>query len=384
MAVTEPIVIVGGGALGSSIAMFLMQIDPSRKVVVIEKDPTYTTASSALSTSSLRQQFSTPVSIALSQFGYQFMSSNAEIASQVSLTPRGYLFLSQARREAELRERTALARAHGAKIREYDGADLARAFPWMQSDDLTYAAQGLEGEGWFDGYSLMQLYRTSARKAGAVYRQAEVVDLDALGDRVTAVVLKDGTRVAASQVVNAAGPWAGKLAALLGLEIPVKARRRTAFMVSCPQKFQDFPILMDITGIYVRPEQGDFILNLSPDPEDDHDDLPLDPDFSIFDEKMWPVLAERIPAFEALRVERAWAGYYEYNTFDQNGLVGRFGYENFYLATGFSGHGLMHSAGVGRGVAELLTRDKYQSIDLTSLSPDRFIQNKPIVEKGVY
>lgn len=384
---SDPIVIVGGAALGASVAMFLKRIDPDQPVIVIERDPTYAIASSALSTSSLRQQFSTPVSIELSRFGYEFMNSDPEIASQVSFVKRGYLFLSGPNREAELRERSALARQYGAQIREYGQSELAKTFPWLKTDDLSYAAQGESGEGWFDGYCLMQYYRASARKAGVVFMHGDVVGFDTSAERVTHVWLNDGVKLAASKVVNAAGPWSGDLAKLLGLAIPVKARRRSAFLVSCPQKVttdDTFPVLMDISGVYVRPEHGDYILNASPSPEDDLDNLPLDPDFSIFEEKMWPVLAERIPVFEALRVERAWAGYYEYNTFDQNGLVGQFGLENFFLSTGFSGHGLMHSAGVGRGAAELLLHGKFSSIDLGSLSPDRLAADRPIVEKGVY
>jgi FAD-dependent oxidoreductase domain-containing protein 1 len=120
-------------------------------------------------------------------------------------------------------------------------------------------------------------------------------------------------------------------------------------------------------------------------PEDrDADDLPLDPDFTLFEDTAWPTLAERIPAFEALRVERTWAGYYEFNTVDHNGLVGQVGPDNFYLATGFSGHGLMHSAGVGRGMAELLTHGGFRSIDLNPLSPRRLETGEHIVEDAVY
>uniref|UniRef100_UPI0035CA6D0A FAD-dependent oxidoreductase n=1 Tax=uncultured Caballeronia sp. TaxID=1827198 RepID=UPI0035CA6D0A len=121
---TKPVVIIGGGAIGSSIAVFLSSLDPARRVIVIERDPTYVRASSALSTSSLRQQFSTPVNIQLSQFGYQFMSESAETTSYVSLMPRGYLFLAQAHQEAELRDRTKIARSYGAKLREYDPIEL--------------------------------------------------------------------------------------------------------------------------------------------------------------------------------------------------------------------------------------------------------------------
>jgi len=134
----------------------------------------------------------------------------------------------------------------------------------------------------------------------------------------------------------------------------------------------NIPILVDKSGIYLRPEQNHFLCLVSPKPEDDGDDLILESNFAEFEEVMWPTLAERIPAFEALRVERAWAGYSEYNTIDQNGIVGRIGLENSFIAAGFSGHGLMHSPGIGRGMAELSPRGAYLSLDLSALSFSRF------------
>jgi glycine/D-amino acid oxidase-like deaminating enzyme len=164
----------------------------------------------------------------------------------------------------------------------------------------------------------------------------------------------------------------------------VLPRRRTPFLLSCPTPLPDFPILVDTSGVYVRPEGPHFVAVVSPSADADPDEPPLDPDFGLFEDTIWPVLAERIPAFEALRVERAWAGYYEYNTADQNGLVGQVGPDNFHVATGFSGHGLMHSAGVGRGMAELLTHGAYQTLDLSPLSPERLKTGALIVEDAIY
>ncbi len=384
MPVTKPIVIVGGGALGASTAYFLSQLDPKLPVVVIERDPTYATASSALSSSSLRQQFSTGVNIELSRFGYEFMASSPEISRQVALTPRGYLFLGQAHQEHSLRRRTELARSCGVKVLEYVPEELKRKYPWMNVEDLSYAAEGAAGEGWFDGYSLMRLYRSRAQDGGVSFIKAEVSDFVVKDDRITSVVFSNRHSIEPDRVVNAAGPWSGKLAAKLGIGLPVHAKRRCTFLVSCPTPIPNFPILIDCSGVYARPEQNHFILNASPPAQEDLDDLPLDPDFSIFEDRMWPALAARIPAFELLRVKRAWAGYYEFNTADHNGLVGQYGPENHFLVTGFSGHGLMHSPGVGRGMAELLAYGGYRNLDLAALSPGRLQTGTLIVEEAVY
>ena len=381
--------IIGGGGVGSATACFLSQIaGQSERITVIERDPTYQSASSSLSASSIRQQFSTPVNVQLSQFGWEFMRGCVDEAGvpggAVGLNERGYLFLGQSHQTGLLRERADANRALGVAITEFDPAELAARYPWLNTSDITYAAMGAAGEGWFDGYMLQQLYRSRARARGVQYVKGDAVKLHAKGHRVVAVELSDGSRIEADRFLNAGGPWSAEVARTIGVEIPVRARRRTIFVVSCPTAIKQFPILIDASGVFVRPEQHHFLVSVVPPADRDPDDLPLDPDFSLFEQMAWPTLAERIPAFEALRVERAWAGYYEFNTVDHNGLVGQMGPDNLYLATGFSGHGLMHSAGVGRGMAELLSYGEYRTLDLSPLSPHRLETGAHIVEDAVY
>jgi glycine/D-amino acid oxidase-like deaminating enzyme len=311
-------------------------------------------------------------------------SDDGRPGSAVGLATSGYLFLGREDQKATLSDRTRRAQALGAPIAEISPAELAARYPWLNGADLAYASIGTGGEGWFDGYMLQQLYRTRARAGGVRYVHGAVTGFETRGNRILSVRLNDGSSIAADQVVNAAGAWSAAVAEHVGVSLPVRARRRSLFVVSCPGELPGFPVLIDTSGIFVRPEQHHFLCALSPRAEDDHDDLPLDPDFALFDDYIWPTLAERIPVFEALRVERAWAGYYEFNTVDHNGLVGRAGPQNFFVATGFSGHGLMHSAGIGRGMAELLTHGGYRSLDLSPLSPERLVTGRLIVEDAVY
>jgi glycine/D-amino acid oxidase-like deaminating enzyme len=385
---SQTTVIVGGGAMGSAIASFLAaESGTGEGIVVIERDPTYARASSALSCSSIRQQFSTPLNIRLSQFGWDHMkacSAGGVPGAGVGLQPRGYLFLGRAEQAAALRARTALARSLGVAVHELSGADLASAYPWMQTQDIGYAALGAGGEGWFDGYMLLQAYRARARAAGVRYLKGEVLGFRERDSRLVSAQLDSGWAVDGDRFVDAAGPWSAEVARKVGVELPVRPRRRTPFLLSCPTPLAGFPILVDASGVYVRPEGPHFVAVVSPAADADPDEPPLDPEFGLFEETIWPTLAERIPAFEALRVERAWAGYYEYNTADRNGLVGQVGPDNFYVATGFSGHGLMHSAGVGRGMAELLDQGAYQTLDLSPLSPARLQSGALIVEDAIY
>ncbi|WP_186267451.1 NAD(P)/FAD-dependent oxidoreductase [Burkholderia gladioli] len=385
------IVIIGGGVIGSAVAYFLRAADPSVAVTVIERDPTYARSSSALSAASIRQQFSTPLSIRMSLFGIAFLRELGERLAidgarpSIDLHEGGYLFLATPAGEATLRENHALQLAEGAQIRYLEREALAAGFPWLNVEDLAAGCYGERGEGWFDGYGLVQALRKKAQSLGARYLPSEAVDLVREGRRITHVVSADGERHACDTVVNAAGAWARRIAGLAGVEIPVFARRRSIFNVSSPARLERCPLLIDPSGVYFRPEGRTYLCGTSPAPDRDPDDLPLDEvDHALFDEVIWPTLAHRVPGFEALRVENCWSGYYEYNVFDHNAIIGYHPeVENCIFANGFSGHGLQQGPATGRGVSELILHGRYTTLDLSELDWTRVLENRPIVEKNV-
>ncbi|PRG96655.1 NAD(P)/FAD-dependent oxidoreductase [Burkholderia gladioli] len=385
------IVIIGGGVIGSAVAYFLRAADPSVAVTVIERDPTYARSSSALSAASIRQQFSTPLSIRMSLFGIEFLRELGERLAidgarpSIDLHEGGYLFLATPAGEATLRENHALQLAEGAQIRYLEREALAAGFPWLNVEDLAAGCYGERGEGWFDGYGLVQALRKKAQSLGARYLASEAVDLVREGRRITHVVTADGERHACDTVVNAAGAWARRIAELAGVEIPVFARRRSIFNVSSPARLERCPLLIDPSGVYFRPEGRTYLCGTSPAPDRDPDDLPLDEvDHALFDEVIWPTLAHRVPGFEALRVENCWSGYYEYNVFDHNAIIGYHPeVENCIFANGFSGHGLQQGPATGRGVSELILHGRYTTLDLSELDWTRVLENRPIVEKNV-
>lgn len=388
----QDVVVIGGGAVGSAIACFLLG-DPGFKgsVRVIERDPAYTGASSALSASSIRQQFSTAVNVELSKFGIEFLRQAGKFLAiggecpDVGLKEQGYLFLASSAGAAVLEQNHRLQASLGCDTVLLDPDALRGRFPWLSTQDIALGSLGLSGEGWFDGYSLLQALRGKARSLGAAYVDAEATAFDCSGSLISAVRLRDGSTLACDIVVNAAGPWARQPAAWLGIDLPVRARRRCVFVVSCPTRIDAAPLVIDPSGVYFRPEgRGQFICGTSPEPSDDPDDLPLEVDHALFENAIWPRLAARVPAFEALRQTSAWAGYYEYNTFDCNGIVGRHPETaNFIFANGFSGHGLQQSPAVGRGVAELIVHGAYRSIDLSPLAFERIAANRPLLELNV-
>ncbi|RAS20863.1 NAD(P)/FAD-dependent oxidoreductase [Paraburkholderia bryophila] len=388
---SSKVVIVGGGVIGSSIAYFLRLSDPTVNVTVIERDPTYARSSSALSAASIRQQFSTPLSIQMSLFGIEFLRSIGErleidgTKPSIDLHEGGYLFLATPAGETTLRENHALQKSLGADISLLDRSELQARFPWLNTEDLVAGAYGESGEGWFDGYGLVQALRKKAQSLGARFVAADVTAIHRDGKRVTQVQTANGETFPCDVIVNAAGAWSRRVAQMVGIDIPVYARRRSIFNVTSPGQLERCPLLIDPSGVYFRPEGKSFICGTSPAPENDPDDLPLDEvDHALFDDVIWPTLAYRVPQFEALRVQNCWSGYYEYNVLDQNAIIGYHpDVDNCIFANGFSGHGLQQGPATGRGISELILHGRYTSLDLASLSFTRVLENRPIVEKNV-
>ncbi|MES2048754.1 MAG: FAD-dependent oxidoreductase [Pseudomonadota bacterium] len=383
----EHIVIVGGGVIGSAIACFLA-LHPrfAGSVTVIERDSSYELASSALSAGSIRQQFSTPINIAMSQFGIDFLRdlhslAIDNIAPDVGLHEGGYLYLARASGAAILRENHATQLAHGVDVRLLEPADLQKKFPWMSTQDLALASFGQSGEGWFDGYGLMMAFRRKARSLGVEYLNTLAQGFSHQANRVNAVRLHDGTLFPCDWAINAAGAWARPLMQGTGFDLPVVGRKRCVFSFSSPALTPQCPLIIDPSGMWLRPEGRGWICGLPP--EHDPDNPALEVEHELFD-KIWTILADRVPGFAAARVQSAWAGYYDYNTFDQNGIVGPHPQlSNLLLANGFSGHGLQHAPAVGRALTEWIVDGAYTSLDLSALSAQRLVENRPLLEKNV-
>ena len=392
----NPVVVIGGGVMGSAVAYWLTRLEPARTVIVIERDPGYEQASSALSAASIRQQFSTPVNIRISQASIAFLRNAPEELRvgddrpDIALREHGYLYLSDASGAVHLRATHTVQKACGSDVALLQPVELAQRYPWLNTSDLCLGSLGLTGEGWFDGYTLLTAFVRKAKAQGASFVHATVSGLATVDNgvaggsrkRISEVLLADGSSIACSHVVNAAGPWARSVAAMAGVELPVRARRRTVYVISCPTPMAPFPLLIDPTGFWIRPEGAKFIAGLSP--ADDPNDQPLEPDYDAFETELWPALAHRIPAFEAAKLERAWAGYFEMNTFDHNALLGPHeSIDNFLFMNGFSGHGMQQSPVVGRAVAELILEGGFTALDLSELLFSRIAANRPLRETNV-
>ena len=385
------VAIVGGGVMGSAIAYFLLgPMQFKGRVVVIEKDPTYATAATPRSAGGIRQQFSTPENIAISSFGAAFVKQVGEHLSvdgeapAVPFTEWGYLFLATTAGLEVLKANHATQQRCGANAALFEPGKLAERFPWLNVGDLAGGSLGLSNEGWTDPYSLLQAFRRKARSLGAVYLADEVVELKREGNRIRSLSLAKQGEIACGTLVDSAGYRAREIAAMAGFELPVRPRKRLVFVFDCRAPIERAPLVIDPTGVWFRPEGPSYICGISPPEEQDPDCLDFEIEYAMFEETIWPVLAERVPAFEALKLARAWAGHYDYNTLDQNAILGPHPeIANFHIVAGFSGHGLQQSPGVGRAIAELIVHGGYRSIDLSRFGFERVLRNEPIIELNV-
>lgn len=387
------VVIAGGAVMGSSIACHLA-LHPgfSGSVLVVEPDMTYQRSASALSAGSIRQQFSQRVNIEISLYGIRFLR---EIGERLAIGPdrpdigfheAGYLYLGGEDSRTLFEANNADQRALGADIVLLDPVALGQEFPWLNVSDLAIASLGRSGEGWFDGYGLMQAFRSKARAHGVTYRQDRVIAASFRSGKVQAVQLGDGSNIACGAFVNAAGASGARdLVEMLGREIAVYAKKRSVFSFACKQELPRHPLLIDQTGVWWRPEGEGYICGYSPDDNDRSDQRDdFEVDWPLFEDFIWPALAHRVPAFESLRPGRAWAGHYDMHLLDHNAVLGRVtGFENAYLACGFSGHGLQQSPAVGRGLAELIVDGRYITLDLSDLGMERVERGRPLLERNV-
>lgn len=395
------VVIIGGAVIGSSVAYFLTaNPDFDGTVLVVERDPTYRFASTSLSSSSIRTQFSNPINVRVSQFGSAFIRDFAQTMQVAGQAPPdlnfhqgGYLFLAATETQAQtLRENHAVQVACRADVVLWDQAELHRAFPHLNVDDIRLASYGRSGEGWFSNTGLMNGFKARARAQGAEYVTDEVVGIDRSGDHVTAIRLKSGAVVGAGTIVNASGPQAALTARMAGLDVPVEPRKRTSFVFDCATSPEGsasvnggrLPLMIDPTGVFCRPDGRFFLTGASPahDPAVDWDDF--EPRYHEFEDIIWPALAARSPAFEAIKVVNQWAGHYDFNSLDHNLIVGRHPeVRNFIFANGYSGHGLQQALAAGRGVSELIIHNAYRTLDLSEVGYERIVEGRPFLEKAV-
>jgi sarcosine oxidase len=385
------VVIAGGGVMGCAVAYFLAA-DPDfdGTVLVVERDWSYAAATTPRSWGGIRQQFSTPENVRMSLFGIDFVRRAPEILAvgedrpDLAFREQGYLFLASTAGLPVLEANIRLQQDLGAEVTLLSPAEIAERCPWLNVSDLAGAGYGPRNEGWLDPAGLMQAFRRKARALGATFVEDEVTGVTVASGHVAGVDLEKRGRVACATLVNAAGPQAGALARLAGVALPVVPRKRMTYVFDCRADLGMAPLTIDVTGVAFRPEGRQYLAIVSPPAARDPDTEDLEPEYGLFEETIWPALAARVPAFEAIKLTSAWAGLYDYNSFDQNAIIGphpELG--GLLFCNGFSGHGLQQAPAAGRAVAELIVHGAYRSLDLSALGFDRIPADRPLREANV-
>ncbi|WP_099827898.1 NAD(P)/FAD-dependent oxidoreductase [Oceaniglobus indicus] len=386
------VVIVGGAMIGSSVAWWLgRDADFDGRVLVIERDPTYECASTSHTNSCIRQQFSTAINIRMSQFAADFLRNFGDWMGEpeparLKLQSFGYLYLAGSEAgAAALKAAQAVQAANGAATRHMTPDQIADAYPFYHLDDIVAANHNTVDEGYFDGASMFDAFRRKARAFGVEYVTDEVVSMIRNGDRIESVTLASGRVIGCGTLVNATGPRAARTAAMAGIRLPVEPRKRFTFLFSARTPLPcDLPLTIDPSGVHVRTDGVHYMAGCAPDDDSAvaFDDFQMD--HEIWEDRVWPTLAHRIPAFEAIRLHQSWAGHYAMNTLDRNAVIGpHTEIGNFIFANGFSGHGLQQAPAVGRGVAEWIVHGAYRTLDLAPFGYARIADNEPIIEQAV-
>lgn len=368
----------------------------------------------------VRQQFSLEENILMSLYGADFLRNvhqHLDTDVHVNFTPHGYLMLATEESADTLQANSDLQRSLGAKNECLTARQLQAKFPWLNTDGIALGCHGLEKEGWFDPWALLMGYKRTARRLGAHFIEGEAVGFEFRSqpdifmegieagsyqglDKVQ-VRLPGGEirTIKFAQAIIAAGARSGEVARLarigtgsgmLSVPLPVEPRKRYVYVVDAPPSERcpglNTPLTIDPSNVYFRRDGlgGQFLCGRSPAADQEPSVDNLDVEHEFFEREIWPTLAHRVPAFECLKVRNSWAGFYEQNTFDENGIISAHPYyNNLYIATGFSGHGIQQTPAVGRAIAELIINGEFREIDLSRLCFDRIIVDQPMYEVNI-
>ena len=379
------IIIIGGGIMGSATAYYLISADPTLTIAVVERDPTYAQASTTLSMANVRTQFSLKENVQISQYAIQMLQTFEEDMAVNGESPKiyfrqeGNLFLVAAEAEEAARRALHMQTQLGCRVEWWSNQHIKEHYPLYEPRPFVGGTFGPD-DGYFDAYAVLMAYRAKSRSSGVNFLKDEIVSINTTPKKVTGVQLAGHGSLAAALVINCAGAWATDVAKTAGIDLPVVPVKRQVFVLDTAFKYEKpLPLTILPSGLYFRSETGGLIL-LGKSMEDDPIGFSFSWDEQRFINELWPELAEFVPKFDTLKVVRGWAGLYAVNTLDGNAILGQWPELNgYYMANGFSGHGLQQGPAVGRYLSELIL-EKPVSLDLSIFTPQRIIDNRPLSE----
>jgi glycine/D-amino acid oxidase-like deaminating enzyme len=382
------VIIVGGGIMGSTTAYYLAKKDPQLKVAVIERDLAYTRASTTLSMVNARIQFSLKQNVQISQYAFHVLDrfeTEMTVAGNrpnIAYHREGNLFLHADAAVPEARAAMAMQQELGCQVDWLRPDEIKARFPLYDPQELAGGTLGTQ-DGHFDAYAVLMGYKANARARGAVYIEDEVTAVLVDKARISGLKTASGATYFSPVVVNCAGAWCSQLAITVGVNLPVNPVKRQCFCVDPAVKPKgSLPLTVLPSGLYFRTETGGRVL-VGKSMLDDPVGFNFTWDQHRFMDILWPELAQFVPAFERLKLVRGWAGLYAVNTLDGNAILGEWPeIKGFYLANGFSGHGLQQGPAVGRYMSELIIGEPH-ALDLSVFSARRILEQRPLSEAGL-
>ncbi|WP_024302965.1 FAD-binding oxidoreductase [Pseudogulbenkiania sp. MAI-1] len=381
------VVIVGAGAVGSCIALFCKRLDPELRITVVDPALLGGFSSSATAGSGgSRRLFCCPENIAMSDYSIQFFQDLDAQASddlaKIDWRAKGYLFIVPPEGIRLLESNLEVQHRMGVNAELLMPEQIQERFPLLRVDDLGAAVYSPD-DGWFDAQKFLAVIVQRARDAGVQFVSDEVVGFEEQGQRVTAARLRSGDKLQAEYFVNAAGPWAQQISQMIGMPLPVNPMRRFEHVFTAETSHQDMPYVKDLKGLAIRSAGGGFSGGLVDTKVPRGFSQALDNDW--FEHAVRPAVQWRFPGMGRLELTKSWSGLYEQCDFDGNAIIGKWSghRENFIVAAGFSGHGLMHAPATGLAVAELIQKGRFETLDLERFGYERVQRDQPYRERGI-
>ena len=390
------VIIIGGAIMGSSTAWFLSQNpDFNGTILVVEKDRKYEFCSTAHTTSCIRQQFSTKLNVEISQFAADFINNFQEYMGNDARVPKlaiksfGYMYLAGDEDFAKiLRSNQKVQAASGAATELLTPEEIKSRYPFYNVEDIKLGSINLVNEGYWDSITVFEWMKNKAQESGVEYVENEVTELkkNNSGDRICSIKLASGETISGGKFVNATGPRAASTSKMAGIKIPVEPRKRYSWIFKAKSPLdRDLPLTIDPSGFHVRENGGGTYQaggHGAYDPAVKFDDFIMDNE--LWESTVWPILFNRIPQFESLKLISQWAGHYAMNTVDQNAIVGSHNIiQNFFFLNGFSGHGTQQAPAMGRATAELLTYGTFKTIDMSTFGYERLLSGHRVIEDAI-
>ena len=367
---TADVIIIGGGIIGTSIAAFLSE-KMKGTIVLLEKG-LLGEGSTSRCAGGIRCQFTTPVNIEFSLQSLKIFENFEELFGvDPEFHPSGYLFLASTEEEFEgLKSGVNLQRSYGIDVNVLSPEEIQVRWPYLNIDGLVGGTFG-DQDGYAGPYEVLQGYVKKARARGVkIHEECEVTEILSRKGKVLGVKTIHGDTISSPLVINAAGPYAGIVAEMAGLSIPIQPLKRQLFTTAPFEKLpEEIPLTIDLhAGWYIRREGRGFLIS---GPQSEDYGFSLDTDFAgqIFAATH---AMQRIPVLENATITNSWGGLYAI-TPDNHAIIGFHpDLEGFFIAGGFSGHGFQHSPATGIVVSELIVDGTVSTLDIQALSPERF------------